>query len=129
MHKDYKEASWKNLKSLLLISLIVQFPLSLMTPSVALAKEPPPNLQPLEDIPPPAMSKDGDGVDEPEITIIKKKGETVEEYRINGQLYMMKITPAHGVPYYLHKEDQDGGWVNSGPNPPLVIPKWTLFRF
>lgn len=129
MHKDYKETSWKNLRSLLLITLIVQLPLSLVTPSVALAKEPPKNLQPLEEIPPPAMSKDGDGVDEPEITIIKKKGETVEEYRINGQLYMMKITPAHGVPYYLHKEDQDGGWVNSGPNPPLVIPKWTLFRF
>jgi hypothetical protein len=93
------------------------------------AAEPPKDLQPLEEIPPPPMSKDGEGVDEPQVTIVKKNGDTIEEYRINGQLYMMKVTPKSGVPYYLHKEDQDGGWINDGPNKPLVIPKWTLFRF
>ena len=93
------------------------------------AAEPPKDLQPLEELPPPAMSKDGENVDEPEVTIVKKNGDTIEEYRINGQLYMMKVTPKSGVPYYLHKEDQDGGWINDGPNKPLVIPKWTVFRF
>lgn len=83
---------------------------------------------PLEEIPPPAISNE-QNADEPEITIVKKKGETIEEYRVNGQLYMMKVTPEHGVPYYLHKEDQDGAWVNDGPNPPKIIPKWTIFRF
>lgn len=83
---------------------------------------------PLEDIPPPALSND-QNADEPQITIVKKKGETIEEYRVNGQLYMMKVTPEHGVPYYLHKEDQDGAWINDGPNQPVVIPKWTIFRF
>jgi hypothetical protein len=97
--------------------------------SVLNAAEPPKDLQPLEEIPPPAMSKEGEGVDEPEVTIVKKNGDTIEEYRINGQLYMMKVTPKSGVPYYLHKEDQDGGWINDGPNKPLVIPKWTIFRF
>lgn len=92
------------------------------------AKEPPPDLQPLEEIPPPAMASDADP-DEPEVTIIKKETETIEEYRINGELYMMKITPANGVPYYLHKEDQAGEWINSGPVPPMSIPKWTIFRF
>ena len=111
--------SYLNLALLLLVGML---------PALALAKAPPANLQPLEEIPPPAIGKD-DGVDEPEITIIKKKEETIEEYRINGQLYMMKITPTHGVPYYLYKEDQEGGWVTSGPNPPLSIPKWTIFRF
>ena len=91
-------------------------------------KAQPADLQPLEDIPPPAITNE-ENADEPQITIVKKKGETIEEYRINGQLYMMKITPAHGVPYYLHKEDQNGGWVNDGPNQPLSIPKWTIFRF
>jgi len=95
----------------------------------ALGKEQPKDLQPLEEIPPPTITNEGDP-DEPEVTIVKKdNGETVEEYRINGQLYMMKVTPSHGVPYYLHKEDQDGGWTNTGPNPPLAIPKWTIFRF
>ena len=43
--------------------------------------------------------------------------------------YMMKIIPDHGVPYYLHKEDQQSDWVNVGPNPPIAVPKWILFRF
>lgn len=83
---------------------------------------------PLEEIAPPAMSTE-ENPDEPQITIVKKKGETIEEYRVNGQLYMMKVTPDHGVSYYLYKEDQDGAWLNSGPNPPNIIPKWTIFRF
>lgn len=83
---------------------------------------------PLEELPPPVISKD-DNADEPQITITKKHGETIEEYRINGQLYMMKVTPAHGVPYYMHKEDQNGGWLMDGPNQPMSIPKWTIFRF
>jgi hypothetical protein len=86
-------------------------------------------LQALEEIPPPTIVGEDQVTDEPQVTIVKKKGETIEEYRINGQLYMMKITPAHGVPYYMHKEDQSGGWLMDGPNQPLSIPKWTLFRF
>ncbi len=101
---------------------------TLLMSSLAQGKEPPPNLEPLEEIPPPKISGDADP-DEPEVTIIKKETETIEEYRINGELYMMKITPANGVPYYLHKEDQNGEWINSGPIPPMSIPKWTIFRF
>ncbi len=112
-------------KSKILGSLVLAL---IFLPALVQGKEPPANLLPLEDIPPPAISND-DNPDEPQITIIKKEGETIEEYRIGGQLYMMKITPAHGVPYYLHKEDQDGGWVNSGPIAPISIPKWTIFRF
>jgi Protein of unknown function (DUF2782) len=101
----------------------------------------PDNLELLEEVPPPPRVEDGQALEgagvksdngeaEPQVTIRKKGKDTVEEYRINGELYMMKVTPSGGgVPYYLHKEDQDGGWVNIGPNPPLSIPKWILFRF
>jgi hypothetical protein len=125
MQKISKNIIWKNLALLLAFGLM-QLPL--VATAQAPNKTPPADLQPLEDIPPPAISNE-ENADEPQITIVKKKGETIEEYRINGQLYMMKITPAHGVPYYLHKEDQDGSWVNTGPTPPLSIPKWTIFRF
>ena len=91
-------------------------------------KAPPADLQTLEELPPPAISNE-ENADEPQITIIKKGEETIEEYRIGGQLYMLKITPANGVPYYMHKEDQDGGWLNDGPVKPMSIPKWTIFRF
>lgn len=110
----------KNLASLFIAAMLF--------PALLQAKDLPANLEPLEDIPPPSISTE-DNPDEPVITIIKKQGETIEEYRVGGQLYMMKITPKHGVPYYLHREDQDGAWVNVGPNPPLSVPKWTIFRF
>ncbi|HSI43064.1 MAG TPA: DUF2782 domain-containing protein [Methylotenera sp.] len=122
MRKNDKKTHWNILGLLLLVSASWAVP--------AIAKEPPKDLQPLEDIPPPPLNKDGETTDEPQITIVKKKnGDTVEEYRMNGQLYMMKVTPAHGVPYYMHREDQEGGWLNDGPNQPLSVPKWILFRF
>ena len=126
MHKNSKNRNYKNFSLLLLALVVVQSPLT----AFAKDKVPPANLQPLEDIPPPPIADDGNLTDEPQVTIVKKKnGDTVEEYRIGGQLYMMKITPSHGVPYYMHREDQDGGWINDGPSQPLSIPKWTLFRF
>ncbi len=107
---------------------------AMQLPLVAIADAPkattqPPGLQPLEEIPPPTIAGEDQVTDEPQVTIVKKKGETIEEYRINGQLYMIKVTPAHGVPYYMHKEDQSGGWLMDGPSQPLSITKWTLFRF
>lgn len=93
----------------------------------------PNNLEPLDQVQPPPKVVDGEPLEdpaiEPQITIRKKGSETIEEYRVNGEMYMMKVTPAHGVPYYLHKEDSSGDWVNVGPNKPLSVPKWILFRF
>ena len=45
---------------------------------------------------------------EPDITIVQKKGATHEEYRINGRLYMVKITPSVGPSYYFLDHDGDG---------------------
>lgn len=89
----------------------------------------PSNLEPLEEVPPPPKVIEGEPLDEPEITIHKKGEDTIEEYRINGELYMMKVTPKSGVPYYLHKQEADGAWVNDGPSKPLSVPHWILFRF
>ena len=89
----------------------------------------PKNLEVLEDLSQPPKTLDETLV-EPQVTIVKKGTDIVEEYRINGELYMMKVTPSHGVPYYLQKQDQEGGWSRlDGPSPPLVIPKWVIFRF
>ncbi|WAR44457.1 DUF2782 domain-containing protein [Methylomonas rapida] len=38
---------------------------------------------------------------EPDITIIRKGKDTVQEYRRNGKLYMIKVVPQVGPPYYL----------------------------
>lgn len=90
----------------------------------------PDNLEPLPEALPPPPALEGNPADEPEVTVVKKGENTVEEYRIHGELYMQKITPAHGVPYYLLKEDQEGGWSKyDGPATPIAIPKWVIFRF
>lgn len=91
--------------------------------------EAPTNAEVIDEVAPPPKVEEGQPLDEPEITIRKKGSDTVEEYRMNGELYMMKVTPEHGVPYYLHREDKGAEWVNVGPNPPLSVPKWILFRF
>jgi hypothetical protein len=89
----------------------------------------PAGLEPLEEVPPPPKVIEGEPMDKPDITIRKKGEDTIEEYRIHGELYMMKVTPKSGVPYYLHKQEENGAWVNIGPNPPLSVPHWVLFRF
>jgi hypothetical protein len=43
----------------------------------------------------------GDPDLEPQVTIKRKEGETVEEARVNGHLIWIKVTPRHGKSYYL----------------------------
>ena len=53
----------------------------------------PGNLQPIPDPPPPPPGFELDPALEPQITIIKRGTDTVEEYRVGGKLYMLKVTP------------------------------------
>lgn len=106
--------------------------LTLLAPLVLRAAEAPPALEPLPEPPPPpaGYEPNPNGEPEPEI-VIKKDGEnTIEEYSVNGQVYMQKVTPSNGVPYYLVKESIDGGWARmDGPGERMAIPQWILFRF
>lgn len=45
---------------------------------------------------------------QPDITIIKKGKETIQEFRKNGQLYMIKVVPQIGPSYYLLDTNGDG---------------------
>jgi hypothetical protein len=45
---------------------------------------------------------------EPTVTIREEEDRTVEEYRFNGQIYMVKVTPRGGIPYYYIDTDGDG---------------------
>jgi len=104
--------------------------LALSMPLLAAAADKPPVLEPVPEPPPPPAGFEPDSTTEPQVTITKRGENTVEEYRVNGQLYMQKITPPHGVPYYLVKENVDGGWARmDGPGERLAIPNWVLFRF
>jgi len=67
---------------------------------------------------------------EPEVTIIKREGDTVEEHRIKGKLYKIKVTPAHGVPYYLVDREGDGNFSRETMGTPdLSVPTWVIGTF
>src|SRR3990167_6026289 len=104
--------------------------LALCAPLAALAADAQPQLEPLPEPPPPPPGYEPDPASEPQVTIVKRGEDTIEEYRVNGELYMQKVTPSHGVSYYLVKETVDGGWARmDGPGERLAIPNWVLFRF
>ncbi|MDR1709762.1 MAG: DUF2782 domain-containing protein, partial [Candidatus Accumulibacter sp.] len=48
---------------------------------------------------------------EPEITIRRGETHTLEEYRINGRLYKVRVIPTHGVPYILIDPRGDGSFI------------------
>ena len=64
------------------------------------------------DAPPPPPPVDVAGAEspvDPEITIVEEEDKTVYEYRDNtGRLYMVKVIPKKGRPYYLLDTDGDG---------------------
>ena len=45
---------------------------------------------------------------EPEVNIREEEGRIIEEYSRNGQVYMVKVTPENGLPYYYLDADGDG---------------------
>lgn len=63
---------------------------------------------------------------EPEITITTRGEVTYEEYRMHGKLYMIKITPKQGKPYYLIDRDGSGQFRRSELEPTISIPNWII---
>ena len=97
---------------------------------VAAQQSKPPVLQPLPEPPPPPPGEEFDAALEPQVTILKRGTDSVEEYRINGRLYMIKITPARGAPYYMVDHLGNGTFArqdnfDSGIRPPM----WVIFQF
>lgn len=52
---------------------------------------------------------------EPTVTIREEEDRLVEEYRYNGVIYMVKVTPQIGPPYYFIDTDGDGN-LETSPN-------------
>jgi hypothetical protein len=80
---------------------------------------------------PPARMEDGQEL-EPEVTIVQRKDAVVEEHRINGRLYQVRITPKFGKPYYLVDQDGDGRLETRIGNlryQDPIIPQWVIFSW
>jgi len=103
--------------------------LCLALPVVAQTR--PPNLQPVPEPPPPPKGFELDPALEPQVTITRRGTDTVEEYRIGGRLYMLKVTPAGGgTPYYLIDQQGDGKFARQNPHDSgLRPPMWVIHSF
>jgi len=68
---------------------------------------------------------------EPQVTIIQRDDALIEEYRLNGRMYMVKITPKIGKPYYLVDRDGDGNMESrmSEIYDDFSVPQWVLFSW
>ena len=99
---------------------------------VANAQSPakPPTLQPIPEPPPPPPGMDLDPALEPQVTIVKRGIDTVEEYRIGGRLYMMKVIPPSGKPYFLIDQRGDGTFTRQESfDFGMRVPMWVIHSF
>jgi hypothetical protein len=93
-------------------------------------KAPPPKLEPLPEAPPPPPEIANDPDLEPQVTIVRRPTETIEEYRVNGRLTMIKVIPKTGRPYYLVANGTDGTFVRRDSlDTGIIVPMWLLFSF
>jgi hypothetical protein len=113
------------------IALVAALLLALALPVAAQAPggKPPTNLQPVPEPPPPPPGFELDPALEPQVTILKRGTDTVEEYRIGGKLYMIKVTPARGAPYYMVDRQGDGKMVRDDTQTQIRPPQWVIFSF
>ena len=93
--------------------------------------EQPPRLEAVPEAPEPPMPVQSGEALEPDITIIRKGKSTIQEYRRGGRLYMIKVVPDIGPPYYFIDNDGDGKMdvrrddLDKGSN----INMWKIFEW
>ena len=103
-----------------LLALALASPVAAQEPPAGEAEAPPPIP---ESVPVP------EGL-EPQVRILRRGEDVIEQYSVGGQVYMVRIIPAAGPPYYLFDTDGDGQletFRNDLENPPIV--QWRLFEW
>lgn len=119
-------------------SLIARATLALaitcLAPVTQLAAQPapPPRLEPLPEVPPPPRPANAQEMEkfEPQVTTRQENGNRIEEYRVNGRIYAIRVTPPIGKPYVMVDKIGKGNMtrmddISGGVSPP----QWVLFEF
>ncbi|QXI28655.1 DUF2782 domain-containing protein [Pseudomonas vanderleydeniana] len=76
-----------------------------------------------------AIAADDAPAADPEVTIRTEGDKTIQEYRQNGFLYAIKVTPKGGKPYFLVRADgTDANFIRSD-QPDMLIPSWKIFEW
>jgi hypothetical protein len=102
------------------------FAASLLAPVSGLQAE---ERLPITAPPPPPPLQSGEPL-EPQVTIRRTEREVIYEYRRNGELFLVRVQPRVGPPYYFIDVDNNGT-LDYRPGDPIRnnINQWTLFRW
>ncbi|MFQ6576235.1 DUF2782 domain-containing protein [Pseudomonas sp. UM16] len=66
---------------------------------------------------------------DPDVTIRTEGDKTIQEYRQNGFLYAIKVTPKVGKPYFLVRADGTEENFIRSDQPDMLIPSWKIFEW
>ena len=71
------------------------------------------------------------GAAEPQVTERVEGDQRIQEYRLNGKLYMQRVTPAHGKSYVLMDQKGDGTFTRLEQtfDQQVRVPQWVLWEF
>lgn len=90
----------------------------------------PARTQPLPQPPPPPPDVISDPDLEPQVTIIRREDQVVEEVRVQGQLRYVRVTPRHGRAYFLIPDANGTTFIRRDSlDSSLKVPMWVLFSF
>ena len=78
---------------------------------------------------PPIDTNETDALPEPEVRITTQNGDRHEEYRMGGRLYMVKVVPKKGRPYYLVDKEGKGEFVKDDLQQGISPPTWVIKNF
>lgn len=100
----------------------------LFAAAAASAQTPPaPKVDPT---PPPPPDLSGDPDLEPQVTVIRRENDVVEEVRVKGELRYIRVTPRSGRPYFLIPDGNGNTYIRRDSlDPTLKVPMWVLFSF
>ena len=102
-------------------------PANVAPPPLPAAGEPPPQPGAASS---PVEEYRGATDDEPQVTIIRRETETVEEVRVGGLLRYVRVTPRIGRPYYLVPNSNGQNFTRQDSlGSGLSVPMWLLFSW
>ena len=68
---------------------------------------------------------------EPAVRIEQRENHKIEEYSVNDNVYMIRVTPKYGAPYTLVDPNGSGEmeWRRDTLGAEVAPPSWTLFSW
>lgn len=84
-----------------------------------------------EDVPiPEKVQAEAEPGEPPTVSIrVEENGDRVEEYAQGGRVFMVKVTPRRGPPYYLTDPDGNGRFNRDDRDPRISPVHWSIYEW